>query len=391
MGRWLAALAVIAVAAAWWLRSAAPPVPPAPPLTVAGLLAGGDTAGFRRALAPHAFAFPRDHGPHPGYRTEWWYLTGHLVAREGGKRYGFQLTFFRNALAPDAPERESAWAARDVWLAHFALTDVDAGAHRAFERWGRGAAGIAGAIAAPQARVWLDDWVFEHRGGDRYALAARAAGAALSLELTARKPPALHGERGLSRKGASAGNASHYYSLSRLDARGSLALAGTALDVEGRAWLDREWSTSALEPDQAGWDWLALQFDDGHDLMLYRMRRADSGIDAASSGSWIAPDGRVRVLARDDVEMHPVRHWRSPATGVRYPIAWRIRIPALGLELETEALLDDQEMRLAVRYWEGAVAARARLGGRPLSGYGYLELTGYGDAAGETERGARGG
>ena len=196
------------------------------------------------------------------------------------------------------------------------------------------------------------------------------------------KPPVLHGERGLSRKSDEPGNASYYYSLTRMRAGGEVRVAGRAFPVEGLAWMDREWSTSALGPDLVGWDWFALQLDDGRELMLYRLRRRDGGIAPASQGTIVLADGATRSLERDAVEVLPLGHWTSPRGGTRYPAGWRLRIPALALELTVTPVLADQELDLGVRYWEGAVRAEGTADGRPLGGEGYVELVGYAPAGG---------
>jgi predicted secreted hydrolase len=350
-------------------------------LAVASALGGPAEAGFLRALAPRVFSFPADHGPHPGFRTEWWYLTGNLEAA-GGRRFGYQLTFFRNALAADAPARASRWAARQVYLGHFALTDVAAGRFHACERFRREALGLAGARGAPF-RVWLDDWSVEGRGegGAPFPLRLRAAAGEVALDLLLEqgKPPVLQGEKGLSRKGAAPGQASYYYSLTRMPSVGRVSSGGKAWDVRGLSWMDREWSTSSLGEDQVGWDWFALQLADGREVMLYRLRLAGGGTDPASAGSLVEADGTARVLGRDDAAVEVLERWESPAGGA-YPSRWRVRVPAAGLELTVRPLVAGQEHRGAFRYWEGAVAVRGTARGRPVTGSGYVELTGYADA-----------
>ncbi len=371
----LLALLLLAGGAAWLLLREPERPPVAARLAVATVLEASSEAGFARALAPRGFVFPADHGPHQGFRTEWWYFTGNLEAADG-RRFGYQLTFFRNALAPSTATRASHWAARDAWLAHFALTDVESRRFHAFERFRRGALGLAGAEAAPL-RVWLDRW--EASGGP-FPLTLRAAqgDVALDLRLARGKPPVLQGEDGLSRKGAAPGQASYYYSLTRMPTTGRLRLAGEDLPVRGLSWMDREWSTSSLSPGQVGWDWFALQLADGRELMLYRMRLEDGGIDPASAGSLVAADGGKRHLAHGDFAVVELARWRSPAGGA-YPARWRVRVPSAGLDLEVRPLVADQEHRGVFRYWEGAVAVQGTAGGAPIAGRGYVELTGYTD------------
>jgi predicted secreted hydrolase len=357
-------------------------------LSVAEALRGGSTAGYERALRPRPFTFPADHGPHLSFRTEWWYFTGNL-ADPDGRRFGFQLTFFRNALAPPgAPPRASAWATRQLSFAHFALTDAaadsDTGRFRSFERFRRGALGLAGARAQPF-RVWLDDWQAAGPASGGFsplrlqAAAGGPDGIALDLALSGGKPPVLQGDRGLSRKGSEPGQASYYYSFPRLPARGTIRSGGTTYPVTGLAWMDHEWSTSVLTADQVGWDWFALQLADGRELMWYQLRRRDGSADPASSGSLIARDGTVRPLAAADLSLQVRDHWTSPRTGARYPSRWRLRVPAEALDLDLRPLLADQELDVAFRYWEGAVEISGVAAGTPLQGRGYVELTGYAD------------
>jgi predicted secreted hydrolase len=354
-------------------------------LSVTEALATTSTEGFERALAPRKLAFPADHGPHQRFRTEWWYWTGNLRAAGGGgdRRFGFQLTFFRTALAAAVAPRRSAWETRDVYMAHLALTDVDAGRFHARDRWARGALDLAGAAGDPF-RVWLGDWVAEAGAPTGWPLRLRAGEGDLRIDLTlaAGKVPVLHGERGLSRKSVEPGNASYYYSLTRMPVSGEVQAGGGALRVEGLAWMDREWSTSALGPDQVGWDWFALQLEDGRELMLYRLRQRDGGISPASQGTLVLADGTTRALDRDAAEVLVLDHWTSPRGGTRYPARWRLRVPTESLDVVVTPLLRDQELDLAVRYWEGAVRVEGTAGGRPLGGSGYVELVGYATAAG---------
>jgi predicted secreted hydrolase len=354
-------------------------------LSVAEGLRGTGAEGFARALAPRPFEFPRDHGPHPEFRTEWWYYTGNLQSA-AGRRFGFELTFFRNALSPRPPERASRWATNQVYLAHFAVTDVQAGRFRSWERLERGAVGLAGAQASPF-RVWLGPWSSAGPAGGSAEIAAlpmrllAAAGgedgAGVDLLLQAAKPPVLQGDRGLSRKGALPGQASYYYSLTRLPAAGTVRTAGATFAVSGLAWMDREWSTSSLGPDQVGWDWFALQLEDGRELMLYRLRLRDGSADPASAGTLVAANGSSRPLAWSGVDLAPSGSWTSPRSGARYPARFHLRLPAEGLDLDVRPLLADQELDTSFRYWEGAVAVSGTSRGAPVAGSGYVELTGY--------------
>ncbi len=371
------ATAVLVTGAYRMTRPVAAPPSDAQGLDLGAVLGGAAAAGYARATAPRAFHFPVDHGPHPDFRTEWWYFTGNLRTG-GGRRFGYELTFFRVALAPSGPERPSAWATRQVYLAHLALTDVDGGRFHYFERYARGALELAGAQADPF-RVWLDDWQVRApaAGGQPWRLRAAAGNVALDLTLESPRPPVLQGEQGLSRKSAAPGNASYYYSVTRFTTQGSVQLGVERFPVTGRSWLDREWSTSALANNESGWDWFALQLDDGHDLMYYRLRKRDGTIDPYSQGVLVDPQGVVTALQRDDVQVEVLNTWTSP-TGATYPAGWQLRIPKAHLELTAQPLLADQELAVTVRYWEGAVAVTGARGGLPVSGSGYVELTGYG-------------
>jgi predicted secreted hydrolase len=333
-----------------------------------------ERAGFTRALTPRPFSFSSDHGPHPDFRTEWWYYTGNLRTA-AGRHVGFQLTFFRIALAPGAVVRASAWATRQLYFAHFAVTDTAGGRFHAVTRSSREALGLAGASASPF-RVWIEDWSAEGDGSSARLRASDGA-VALDLDLSAAKPVVAQGDRGLSRKGSEPGNASFYYSFTRMPARGVVRLGRETLEVSGEAWMDREWSTSALGSGVEGWDWFALQLDDGRELMFYLLRRRDGAVDPFSAGTLIAADGTTRALEAGDVRVETLAHWTSPRSGVRYPARWRLSVPSAALRLELEPRLADQELIVGTRYWEGAVAVAGSAGDRPIAGQGYVELVGY--------------
>ena len=350
---------------------------------LAELLGAGDDAGFRKAIEPRRFVFPDDHGPHPAFRNEWWYVTGN-VDSERGRRFGFELTIFRFALTPISPVSDSIWRTNQVYIAHFAITDADRQRFVFAEKFSRGALGLAGAQADPF-RVWIDDWQLgaindepDAGGAERWRLMAAEADFGLDLELTALKPPVLNGVEGLSQKSSEPGNASYYYSITRWQTDGRLRIDDDEHRVSGLSWLDREWSSSALAPDQQGWDWFALQFDDNTELMFYNIRKTDGTQDAQSAGTWVGVDGRAEYLRREDVVIEVTDTWQSPQGG-SYPSAWTLRLPGKGLTLEIEPVMADQELFTTVRYWEGAVDVRGRNGDQRISGRGYVELTGYAD------------
>jgi len=377
----LLAAAVALLAAGMLRRSLSPPPSPAPgagTATVTSLLAGDAQDGFARATAPRTFRFPDDHGPHPEFRHEWWYFTGNLSG-PGNRRFGYQLTFFRFALAPPgAPGRKSRWGASQAYMAHFTVTDAAGNAFFHFERAGRGALGIAGASGRPF-RIFLDDWSAEGGRGSPAPFRLRAAEGDVSVDLllVPGKPPVPQGERGLSRKSSEPGNASYYYSIPRLGTRGTLRVGGASYPVEGSSWLDREWGTSALGKEHEGWDWFALRLSDGRDLMFYRLRRRDGAPDRFSAGTLVRKDGSFRALGADEVEIETRGHWKSPGGAARYPSRWRLRVPSEGIDLDIVPWVAAQELRASVRYWEGAVDARGVSGGKPATGDGYVELTGY--------------
>ncbi|MEO0651780.1 MAG: lipocalin-like domain-containing protein [Planctomycetota bacterium] len=362
----------------------------APAVALTELMGGGDLEGFARADAPRAFRFPADHAAHREFLTEWWYVTGNLGSA-AGERFGFHLTIFRRGL-PRGPRAAASLAADELYLAHFAIADGRTGDVHAHERTARGAGGLAGATLDGDAlRVWLEDWEFSGDVGSdpvRLRLRAREADDALDLELHATRPPVLQGDAGLSQKGSGDGQASFYYAIPRLEAAGSVQVDGAAVEVSGSAWLDREWSTSALGESQVGWDWFALQLTDGTDLMLYQMRLADGGVDATSHGSVTEGEGEHRKLEASEYAIEALDTWTSPRSGGRYPSQWRVSVPGEGLELEIDPLFPDQELPFAVVYWEGAVSVRGTRNGQPLEGVGFVELTGYADQAAD-ERAAR--
>ena len=351
----------------------------APPSIGLRYLGGQADPRFARVTEPRQLSFPRDHGSHDEFRSEWWYFTGNLDTADG-RHFGFELTFFRVALAPSVAEpRTSAWATTQVWMAHFAVTDVRGRRFLFAERFARGALGLAGATAPPF-HVWVQDWSVAGDADARnaeLALRAKDERFAVSLALEAAAPVAAHGDRGLDVKGPEPGNASFYYSFPRLTARGSIEVDGTSTEVVGAAWMDREWSTSALSAGVLGWAWLGIQLSDGRELMLYRLRQADGTANRFSGGSLIERDGAVTRLRIGDFESEPLAYWTSPRTHVTYPLAWKISIPTRGLALSVEPYLEDQEIDSTVRYWEGAVRVAGRAGAAQIAGQGYLELAGY--------------
>jgi predicted secreted hydrolase len=317
-------------------------------------------AVFASARPGYRYEFPRDHFGHPEFKTEWWYWTGNL-RDAGGRRFGFELTFFRQAVSEDRARR-GVWDPADLYLAHLALSDIERGRFYHYERLNREGPGVAGAI-------WNGNW---RAGLD--SLEATTTDFTLRLKLSSSKPPVIHGVDGVSRK--SPNGASHYISFTRLAASGTLELDGRAFQLSGSAWMDHEFFTHQLEADQAGWDWLSIQLDNGAELMLFRLRRKDGSADPYSAGTYIDPQGRSRHLALAAFRLTPAGEMWN-----RYPVAWRIEVPSLGILLNATTPMKNQELRssskLSPTYWEGAMDFSGTAGGKPVRGVGYLEMTGY--------------
>lgn len=337
---------------------------------------------FQSAAAGYRYDFPRDHGSHPTYRTEWWYYTGHLHSKNG-RSFGFELTFFRRAVPPEEIKTlPSKWSINHLYLAHFAVTDITGKRFHFSEKFSREGLGKAGADES-RLRVWIDDWCAEAAPDPTgsHTLVARDETHALALTLQPAKPLVVHGAAGISRKGKDVGQASHYYSFTRLVTTGSLTIDGEQFEVSGLSWMDHEFGSSELGADQVGWDWFSIQLEDNTELMLYRMRRKDGSSDLASSGTAVSPDGRTRHLEVTDFQIESTETWTSPESKATYPSRWRLTFPSLGLVLDVVPLLADQELRTSrstkVSYWEGAVAVTGTKQGRPVKGQGYVELTGY--------------
>lgn len=351
--------------------------------TSSALLTGGaaDSSGFARATEPRDWSFPRDFGPHPDYQTEWWYYTGNL-AGEDGQRYGFQFTVFRRGLSAEAvPEGSSEWRSNELYMAHLTLTDVAGQQFFHEERFSRGGAGLAGATVDPAYRVWLENWqvAAENEDATQTRITAQGDGFSIDLALTQTKPPALQGEGGLSAKSAEPGSASYYYSLSRLLTEGTVTIGGQTFAVEGTAWKDHEFSTSALGEQALGWDWFGLQLDDDRELMIGQIRQTDGTTDPLFGGLLIEADGSTRYLPAGSFTIEATGRWDSPHTGAAYPSGWLVTVDIGSdepLRLTLTPLLADQELHGGgIAYWEGAV----RISGG-ATGYGYVELTGYADS-----------
>lgn len=347
-------------------------------------LIAGD-ASYDRVSGPCNLAFPEAHGPHIGYRTEWWYYTGNLWS-EAGKHYGFQLTFFRRQLSPsgtrnDWPNPSSDWRTQQLYLAHAAISDVDNKRFFQSEEIGRGIPGIAGAMRRGGTMdVFLKTWSARITQRE-HVLKASGDGFSFSMSAKPLKNPVLNGDSGYSLKGKSPQSASCYYSLTRLSTQGSLTINGKTVDVSGIAWMDHEFSSAPLEPDLVGWDWFSLQLDNNTEIMLYFLRTKDGSFSPASSGTFVKADGEKVLLSRGDLHLEVFDRWKSNKSGALYPSRWKLEIKPVGIFLEIEPALADQELETRestrVTYWEGSVSASGTLGSKPVRGFGYVELTGY--------------
>jgi predicted secreted hydrolase len=351
-------------------------------LASSGSSAQNGSSPWKNAAPGYALSLPRDHVSHPAFKIEWWYYTGN-VETDRGRRFGYQVTFFRVGVEVQ-PRNPSSFAVRDLFIAHIAVTDAAAKRYVSAERINRAGVGWAGASLTDY-HVWNEDWEVRLDYG-RHRLQARDAKFAIDLILYEDRPPVLHGDRGYSQKGMTPGNASQYYSLTRMPTEGSIFVDGERFDVRGASWMDHEFGTSFLEKGQRGWDWFSLQLDDGIDIMLYQFRGQDGSADSHSSGTIVA-NGTYRRLMFGEFALVPGRQWTSSATNTSYPVEWQVKVPGEGLALSVRPVLDGQEMsgaRSGVSYWEGAVDIEGTRNGKPITGRGYLEMTGYsGRALGE--------
>ena len=347
-----------------------------------------NTNGYLSVTGSCDLQLPKDHASHSGYRTEWWYYTGNLKSALG-KRYGFQLTFFRRRIIPSESEEKwptpaSAWRTGQIYLAHAAISDLDGKHHFYAQDMGRSVLGIAGEYRDNDTiRIFVKKWS-ARIGPKVHRLKVISNPFSFDLNLTPVKPAAFHGKKGYSRKGSTPESASCYYSLTRLETKGQVTLSKKTVDVNGLSWMDHEFSTAPLEPGLVGWDWFGLQLSDNTELMIYLLRHEDGGFNPASSGTYIRSNGKTKHLSGHDIEVTVTDTWNSPNSGAVYPARWRIRIPWPAMDLMITPNLADQEMKTkestGVTYWEGSVSVRGIKTGRRINGQGYVELTGYAKA-----------
>lgn len=332
-------------------------------------------SAFKFALPGYEFEFPRDHGAHNEYRTEWWYYTGHLRTANG-RRFGFEVTFFRVGVVPGDIARESSWDLQHLMPAHFAITDVQAKDFRYYEKLNRASPFTAGA-ATGRLDAFNEGWRATTNPDGSWRLVAKEGKDSLDLVLRTRKPPAIHGKNGVSIKALALGYASHYYSMTRLEAEGTI----NGERCTGQVWMDHEFGSSALRENQQGWDWFSIQLDNDAELMLYIIRRTDGTPDLTSAGSLITSDGRVIHLRRDQMRITSAGRWKSKRSGATYPMGWRVEVPSFNVALTLKPLMQNQELvtrgSTQVTYWEGAVDVQGSFSGAAVLGEGYVEMTGY--------------
>lgn len=328
------------------------------------------------------YEFPRDHGPHSDFKTEWWYFTGNLKSAQG-REFGYQLTFFRQGIRPGGEDDFiplSRFITTDLKFAHFAIADISENRFLFSDKVSRGAYGEAG-FGEGKTLVWIKGWSCDLVGAQSFRLRAGTSEMEIDLNLVSAKPVVTHGKDGVSQKSQGEGRASHYYSLTRLQTAGSLRVGEETHAVTGLSWFDHEWATNQLASHQKGWDWFSLQFDDGAELMLFQIRTEGGGRDEYSSGTFVDSDGRAIAINVQDFELKPLESWKSPRSEADYPTRWTISVPKLDLHLEVRSALQDQELSLQpISYWEGAIRAAGSRNGKQIQGSGYLEMTGYGSA-----------
>ena len=349
--------------------------------SIVGMLSGKADPRFKRATQPMDFQFPRDHAAHPDYKTEWWYYTGNLQSSDG-QSYGYQLTFFRNSLTPNVSSRPSKFASNQVYMAHFAVTDVSRKEYKSFERYSRGSIGLAGTkVEHSNYSVWLEDWSATQKTDKTIRLFAVDDATnpiiAIDLILTQTRKPVFHGNGGLSQKGPEVGNANHYYSLIGLESIGTIQINKERINVAGTSWMDHEFGTSSLSKGIVGWDWFSIQLDNDVALMLACLRFQDGTDWQSFQGSLIQPDQPTEKVSRSDFIVQQTSRWKSPRSGNIYPSGWALKLDRLQMNIQVEPMIKDQEFGGSFKYWEGAVRVKGTFKGKLVEGAGYVELTGY--------------
>jgi predicted secreted hydrolase len=348
--------------------------------TIAAIAFGASIASGELALPGYRYRFPADYFSHSSYQTEWWYYTGNLKTREG-QEFGFELTFFRfHPDERDNADLNSVWSTSQIYIAHFALTDMS---HKRFyveERVNRSGPGLAG-VDGNRGEVWNGNWSARWLSYEpvRQRIEAVTGNAHLRLELTSQKPVVIHGENGVSRKGPEPGEASHYYSLTRLAVSGSLSFEGHTFQTTGQAWMDREFFSTVKNDPVAGWDWMCIQLSTDEEIMLYRLRLKDGSLSPYSSATFVGAGGKSEFLDSRKFSLEPMKKWHSSVTQGDYPVEWKIGLPSKQISLHLTTTVQDQELVTGITrsYWEGAVRYAGTEAGVPVTGVGYLEMTGY--------------
>ena len=336
---------------------------------------------FSQALPGYTYQFPRDFYSHDDFRIEWWYYTGNLEEVGTSRPFGYQLTFFRVALdTVDSNPESSKWKVSHIYFAHMTLTDIKGEEFHYFERINRKGIGNAGADSE-RLMVWNEDWFLKSEE-EKHLLEAVESGTGLKLRLVPMKQLVFHGENGISKKGSGVGNASHYFSYTRMKTSGTILIGGKTYKVLGTSWMDHEYSSNQLNDELSGWDWFSLKLDNQTELMLYQLRLKTGGVDSLSSGTLVSADGMARHLKQHEFIVKPLTQWKSKRSGITYPLGWELELPNLGIKLNLSPDLYDQELynlrSISASYWEGSVTVDGTISGNPVKGKGYVELVGYG-------------
>lgn len=349
-------------------------------ISVSEVLGSESDSGFKKAVEKIRFRFPDDNGAHPEFRTEWWYFTGNLETKTG-RKFGYQFTIFRTALSPEKTEKNSVWNSNQVYMGHFTVTDIENNDFYYSEKFSREGNDLAGANATPL-KIWVEDWrvnevtELPEKEFPEVKISAETDETEIELFLTPVKNIILQGDEGLSKKSNEEGNASYYYSITRIETKGKMKIKGEEFEVIGYSWLDREWSTSALSHEQKGWDWFSLQLDNDYEVMYYQMRKKNGSADDFSKGAIVNPQGVIENISLQDVILEVTEYWINDE-GMRYPSGWKLLIPSKQIEFVITPATKNQELKLSVRYWEGSVFASGKFGTENATGRGYVELTGY--------------
>ena len=336
-------------------------------------------SSFRPALPGYEYRFPRDFFSHDDFRIEWWYYTGHLED-DAGRSFGYQLTFFRVALDGKGKVRNaSQWKINHIYFAHMTLSDIENENFYFFERINRAGLGQAGA-ESDQLKVWNEDWSLTE-SGQAHHLKAREGEVDFDLKLTPSKPLVIHGRDGVSQKGDASGNASHYFTYTRMQTEGQVTLKDKTYHVKGLSWMDHEFSSNQLSDAQIGWDWFSVQLDNGTELMLYQIRKKNGAIEKNSSGTWVTADGKGTHVVLSEYSIQSEGQWVSEQSGTAYPAGWTLEVPKHGIRLKVTPEMENQELHnlrsISTSYWEGSVNVSGMVKGEPVKGKGYVELVGY--------------